>query len=169
MQVLRHYHNFVGPNCCFIFMDQQGRGFSNPTLSTHWVKWLEQETGSRMPPSQCRQVFVDERRSDSRVEGPSDAGAAHIMGHSVTQWDKWYDQQFYIRQGQNAVNAMDKWRQNLLREAGFQEPETPVCQEEPVTVRTIEEEDSFHSCAGSLNGAVEEDVVIEEDLVIELE
>ncbi len=65
-------------------------------------------------PSQCRQVFVHERRSAERVEGPSDKGAAMVMGHSPKQWDKWYDLDFHARHAQQAVDAMATWRNNLL-------------------------------------------------------
>lgn len=163
LQALRDHVNFVGPNCPTIFMDRQGRSFQNATLSLHWTKWLDHHAGCRMPPSQCRQVFVDERRGNKAVAGPSDAGAAHIMGHSVAQWDAWYDKQFYARQGQNAVNAMDTWRQNLLREAGVTES-VPAREQEQVTVRAVpdlQDEDSFKSCASSLEDT--------EDMVIELE
>ena len=46
-----------------------------------------------MNPSMCRQVFVDERQSHSAAAAPSNQGAAMVMGHSIKQWDKWYDMQ----------------------------------------------------------------------------
>lgn len=166
LQVLRHHHNFVGPNCPYIFMDKEGRGFTHSRLSTHWTEWLDQQAGCKMPPSQCRQVFVDERRSDNRAEGPSDQGAAHIMGHSVSQWDKWYDTQFYLRQGQSAVNAMDEWRQNVLRDSSFATSQTTPQEEQVCTElesMELESEDSFQSCASNMSEDTEDDVVIELD------
>lgn len=65
-------------------------------------------------PSLCRQVFVAERRSADRVEGPKDSGAAMVMGHSVQQWNKWYDLDFKAREAQAAVDAMTPWRDALL-------------------------------------------------------
>ena len=169
LQVMRDYHNFVGANCPYIFMDREGRGFTHITLSTKWTVWLWKKAGVKMPPSQCRQVFVGERRSDDAVEGPSDVGAAHIMGHSVSQWDKWYDTQFHLRQGQNAVNAMDKWRRNLLAQdegANHTEPAAAAQQEEDASVLTdLPEEDSFVSCVSGADEAeqIDNDVVIELD------
>ena len=43
-----------------------------------------------MNPSMCRQVFVDERASNSAAAGPSNQGAAMVMGHSEQQWRNWY-------------------------------------------------------------------------------
>ena len=67
-----------------------------------------------LSPGQCRQVFVAERRSPERVQGPTDRGAAMVMGHSVKQWDQWYDLDFHARHAQQAVDAMSTWRQALL-------------------------------------------------------
>ena len=169
LQVMRDHHNFVGANCPYIFMDDEGRGFTHITLSTKWTKFLLKKAGVKMPPSQCRQVFVGERRSDDAVEGPSDIGAAHIMGHSVSQWDKWYDLQFHLRQGQSAVNAMDKWRSNLLAEVpavSFIEPAAAAQQLEEAAVLTdLPAEDSFMSCVSSAEEAEQDD----SDVVIVLE
>lgn len=60
---------------------------------------------------------------------------------------------------------MDTWRQNLLREAGVagEERAAAARQEEQVTVRSvsaIQPEDSFKSCASSLDN---DDMVIELD------
>jgi len=35
-----------------------------------------------MNPSMCRQVFVDERASNCAAAGPSNQGAAMVMGHN---------------------------------------------------------------------------------------
>jgi len=35
-----------------------------------------------MNSSMCRQVFVDERASNTAAAGPSNQGAAMVMGHS---------------------------------------------------------------------------------------
>ncbi|KAL9588874.1 MAG: hypothetical protein Q9179_007998 [Wetmoreana sp. 5 TL-2023] len=37
------------------------------------------------------------------------------MGHSVQQWKDWYDCKFHPRLGQNAVNAMQMWRNAMLQ------------------------------------------------------
>ncbi len=38
-----------------------------------------------MNPSMCRQVFVDERASNTAAAGTSNQGAAMVMGHSEQQ------------------------------------------------------------------------------------
>ncbi len=68
-----------------------------------------------MNPSMCRQVFVDERASDSAAAGPSNQGAAMVMGHNEQQWRNWYDMQFHPRLAQNAVNSMQLWRTAMLQ------------------------------------------------------
>ena len=77
-------------------------------------------------PSLCRQVFVSERRSAERVGGPSDRGAAMLMGHSLAQWTKWYDLDFHARETQQAVDAMSTWRHNLLTPQASASPSTPL-------------------------------------------
>ena len=67
----------------------------------------------RIPPSQLRHIFVDERRSRQRVEGPDDAAAAQVMGNSTQASSKIYDLHFDVREAQAAVDAMQTWRQHL--------------------------------------------------------
>lgn len=97
-----------------VFIDSMGRPFSNDTFSTYWHKMMVSMGAPAISPSKCRQVFVHERRSHSRVEGPSDSAAAMVMGHSVHQWSKWYDLDFKAREAQQAVDAMTPWREALL-------------------------------------------------------
>lgn len=68
----------------------------------------------RIPPSLLRHIFVDERRSRQRVEGPDDAAAAQVMGNSTQAWSRNYDLHFDVREAQAAVDAMQTWRQHLL-------------------------------------------------------
>ncbi|KAL3141509.1 hypothetical protein ABBQ32_005070 [Trebouxia sp. C0010 RCD-2024] len=97
-------------------MDMHGRGFvAAAVLTLYWQKWLVSRGGVPMNPSMCRQVFVDERQSDSATAGPSNQGAAMVMGHSVKQWDKWYDMQYHPRLAQNAVDGMQSWRAAMLQ------------------------------------------------------
>jgi hypothetical protein len=89
-----------------------------------------------VPPYSLRHLFVGERRSNDRVDGPADTGAAMAMGHSVRQWDKVYDQHLSARQVQGAVDAMEQWRGALLGACSQPQPqpaEQPlITQEEEV-------------------------------------
>ena len=38
-----------------------------------------------------------------------------VMGHSIKQWDKWYDMQYHPRMAQNAVDGMQSWRAAMLQ------------------------------------------------------
>ena len=89
-------------------MDLHSRDFAGAVLSLYWQKWLVLQGGVSMNPSMCRQVFVDERVSNSAAAGPSNQGAAMVMGHSEQQWRNWYDMQFHPRLAQNAVNSMQR-------------------------------------------------------------
>ena len=62
-----------------------------------------------LPPSTCRHMFVDERRSYGMADEPQDKGASMAMGNSLKAWDKHYDRQrhFHPKDCQAAVNAMD--------------------------------------------------------------
>lgn len=98
-----------------VFVDRQGRPFTDSNLTIYWDKMMMgMGLSPSISPSLCRQVFVHERRSPDRVEGPNDRGAAMVMGHSLAQWNKWYDLDFHDREAQQAVDAMEAWRVNLL-------------------------------------------------------
>lgn len=98
-----------------VFMDLQGRPFHiGSSFCCYWQRFMVNHGAPALNPSICRQIFVAERMSDGAAAGPSDRGAAMIMGHSVKQWHDWYDLKFHSRLAQNAVNAMQEWRHSLL-------------------------------------------------------
>ena len=68
------------------------------------------------PHPMCRHIFVEERLSAGRVEGPADKGAAMAMGNTVAAWERHYHKQrhFHPRECQQAVSAMQVWREHLL-------------------------------------------------------
>lgn len=66
-----------------------------------------------------RHIFVDERRSLARTDGPADTESAMIMGNSTRAWDRFYDLRFQQRGAANAVNAMPAWRQGMLAASGI--------------------------------------------------
>ena len=102
-------------NVCHVFVDRKGRPFLDTNLTIYWDKMLvSMGLATPISPSLCRQVFVHERRSAGRVPGPSDRGAAMVMGHALAQWSKWYDIDFHTRESQQAVDAMATWRNSLL-------------------------------------------------------
>jgi len=113
-------------DACHVFVDMKGRAFTTSNLALYWNKMTQGMNMPALSPSQCRQVFVAERRSEARVAGPNDRGAAMVMGHSVQQWDKWYDLDFHARQAQQAVDAMSTWRQTLLAQAAQPQPQAQL-------------------------------------------
>ena len=98
-----------------VFVDHRGKPFNDSNFTVYWDRVMA-SMGLSPPisPSMCRQVFVHERRSEERVDGPKDRGAAMVMGHSLAQWSKWYDLDFHAREAQEAVNDMACWREELL-------------------------------------------------------
>ena len=51
----------------------------------------------------------------SATAGPSNQGAAMVMGHSEKQWRRWYDMRFSPRLAQQAVDDMQCWRAAMLQ------------------------------------------------------
>lgn len=104
-----------------VFVDKQGRPFTDSNFTIYWDKMMHaMGLTPAISPSLCRQVFVHERRSVGRADGPSDKGAAMVMGHSLQQWTKWYDLDFHKREAQAAVDAMTAWRHKLLAASPIQ-------------------------------------------------
>ena len=98
-----------------VFMDLQGRPFDiSSSFCYYWQRFLVSHGAPALNPSICRQIFVMERMSEGAAVGPSDRGAAMVMGHSVKQWHDWYDLKFHSRLAQDAVNSMQGWRRSLL-------------------------------------------------------
>lgn len=101
--------------CSTVFMDLQGRPFDiSSSFCSYWQRFLVSHGAPALNPSICRQIFVVERMSEGAAVGPSNRGAAMVMGHSVKQWHDWYDLKFHSRLAQDAVNSMQDWRQSLL-------------------------------------------------------
>ena len=99
----------------FAFVDLGGRPLTKTSMSSYFHSMLSRMDPSfpRIPPSLLRHIFVDERRSRQRVEGPDDAAAAQVMGNSTQASSKIYDLHFDVREAQAAVDAMQTWRQHL--------------------------------------------------------
>ncbi|DBA81080.1 TPA: hypothetical protein ACH3X2_000803 [Trebouxia sp. C0005] len=115
-ELCQHCFLIGTPSAPRVFLTPTGKAYDCSSMQYFWHTWLKKHGGvAHMPPSMCRHIFVDERRSSDRVEGPSDRGAAMAMGHSQDAWNKHYEMQrhFHPRDCQAAVNAMDTWRDNL--------------------------------------------------------
>ena len=123
-QALLQYHLLIGDTCDHVFMDTQGRAFGSAVFTTYWQNMMLRLGAPALNPSICRQIFVSERQSDNAAPGPSDRGAAMIMGHSIRQWHDWYDLSFHARLAQDAVNAMQVWRDAMLQSSAPAESES---------------------------------------------
>ena len=67
-----------------------------------------------------RHIYVAERRSLDRADGPEDHQAAMAMGNSEAAWDASYDRMYQRREMQAGVNAMSVWRATMLEKAHAQ-------------------------------------------------
>ena len=107
----------LGNSCDCVFMNSRGQPFSSSSnFTTYWQQYMVSRGGPALNPSNCRQIFVVERMSDGAAAGPSDRGAAMIMGHSTKQWLDKYDVMFHPRLAQKAVDAMPVWTADMLQQ-----------------------------------------------------
>lgn len=92
-----------------------GLAMTNVNLS-QWFQQVQAQFSApfRFPPGQLRHIFVDERCSAEAVAGPSNKGAARIMGNSTERWAISYDRNLPQREVNAAVSAMQQWREQLL-------------------------------------------------------
>jgi hypothetical protein len=61
-----------------------------------------------------RHIWVDERLSLDRAEGPEDKHACMVMGNSIMAWQKHYDLSYNIRNSQQGVDRTAVWRRAML-------------------------------------------------------
>jgi hypothetical protein len=73
---------------------------------------------SLLPLNDYRQVFVTDRMEDPDRAGPSNEGAATIMGNTVRQWEASYWKNKRIKVAKEATKALGAYRDSHLREAG---------------------------------------------------
>ena len=107
----------AGEGMDHMFMDLKGKPMLMASkMSFYWSGHLCQRLGISkvFPPNRLRHIFVDERRSRQRVEGPDDGGAALVMGNSEIRWSKSYDLRAMQRKSTHAVEAMGAWRAAML-------------------------------------------------------
>jgi hypothetical protein len=111
LDLLVNPHGEEGP---WVFVTPTGKQLQQHNLQTILNNMLK-ELGVTIPAHTLRHTFVEERKSTSRVQGPEDAGAAMVMGHSTRQWTAGsYDRHFSRREAQLAVDNMRQWREGVL-------------------------------------------------------
>jgi len=142
------HHRVDDSSCPYVFMDMRGRGFGDAVFTLYWQNWLVKHGAVPMNPSTCRQVFVHERQSSNAAPGPSNQGAAWVMGHSVQQWHKWTDMHYHPGLAQSAVDAMQSWRAAMLQTS------VPTASETPPTVSECEMSD-YQSCSSGSDLEIE--------------
>ncbi len=126
ISLAEHGHNNVFlDNHGVSFLD--GQGIDTKKFDAYWHRII-QASGACFSARTLRHIFVAERRGPGRVEGPDDAAAAMIMGHSIKQWDLAYDKNYERTLAQAAVDNMQMWRDNLCHQP------VPEVQQQPNAV-----------------------------------
>lgn len=102
-----------------LFISAQGKSFQGLTA---WYKAVHEQHRAPypyLPINTYRKVFVSDRLENPDRPGPSNEGAAIIMGNSVRQWHAsyWPNKQQKLADG--AAKDMATYRKNLLQEAGY--------------------------------------------------
>ena len=97
------YHLFVGND-----------GYAIPQFTTYFKNITRRCGIPYFPPSRMRHLFVTDWSNEAQDMGQHTEGAAIVMGNSRKMWDDVYDLGKRPRLVQQAVNAMEQWRKDLL-------------------------------------------------------
>jgi hypothetical protein len=108
-------HALLAPGMPMLFVNNSG-GQQDSGYLSQWFAALQlrHSAGWRVCARNLRHVFVDERMREERVAGPSNRGAARIMGNCEERWAISYAVNLPSREVQAAAEAMEQWRQELL-------------------------------------------------------
>jgi len=109
-------HRLISPQSPFVFSDSKGKPMLAATSMTNWFQQLLKRLGApaSFPPNRLRHIWVDERLSLDRAEGPEDKHACMVMGNSIQAWQKHYDLSYNIRNSQQGVDRTAVWRRAML-------------------------------------------------------
>jgi len=126
-------HSMVAPGQPYVFANRKGLPFGDASSLTAYWHDLMKRLGcpAKFPPNRLRHIFVDERGGKDRAEGPTDKGAAQLMGNSVKQWSQSYDLKFHRREAAEAMEAMAPWREAMLKKAKGKQPAVPESEGQP--------------------------------------
>jgi hypothetical protein len=102
-----------------LFISAQGKSFQGLTA---WYKTVHMQYRAPYPYlsiNTYRKVFVTDRLENPDRPGPSNEGAALIMGNSEKQWQASYWPNKMQKLAEGAVHDMGMYRSSLLAEAGY--------------------------------------------------
>ena len=102
-----------------VFLTNKGMPMAEATtITNYWYKMIKRlGFTATFPPHRLRHIFVAERRSHDRADGPEDHQAAMAMGNTEAAWDSFYDRMYQSREMQAGVDAMAVWRASMLEKA----------------------------------------------------
>jgi hypothetical protein len=115
-KILAEVGNASGVGHTLFVHPTKGVPFTLHTVSGYWKQLVlgDLDASKRFGVQLCRSIFVGERRSVNRVEGPVDRAAAMVMGHCEKVWNTNYDRQYSMRNAAQCIQAMQGWREGLL-------------------------------------------------------
>jgi hypothetical protein len=96
-----------------------GRGFEDLSKWYKTMHFLHLAPYKRITLQDYRSVFVSDRMENPEVPGPSNEGAAVIMGNSVRTWEATYWKNKRMRQAKQAAKEMGKYRDHHLKAMGY--------------------------------------------------
>jgi hypothetical protein len=108
-----------------LFISAQGKSFQGLTA---WYKGVHEQHNAPypyLPINTYRKVFVTDRLENPDRPGPSNEGAAIIMGNSVRQWQATYWPNKIQKLAQGAAEDMEAYRQGLLADEGYHQADGP--------------------------------------------
>lgn len=112
-----HGPQLMAPKSPYLFCVNNGAPYGAANVS-QWFNALLATYNQpfKFCPRDLRHIFVDERMGGvdgTMVDGPSNQGAAYIMGNSVERWAISYDRNLHSRNVRMCVEAMESWREEL--------------------------------------------------------
>lgn len=101
----------------FVFCNPAtGRPLKDTLMSKLWgdIVLSHSECKEFFGPQNCRAIFATTVRNGGFGSTPDPSAAAAIMGHSLNMWDKVYDRDYDCFSANQAVKAMDAFREEML-------------------------------------------------------
>jgi hypothetical protein len=97
-----------------LFITRDGAAFQGLTDWYAKLHTSERAPYPQLPLNSYRSVFITDRMENPCTPGPSNQGAAVIMGNSVGTWDRAYWKNKRLREAEQAGKAMAVYRESLL-------------------------------------------------------
>ena len=98
------------------FLSSEGAPWSDSGLTQRLPRLVEREMAHmgkdtrHISVTMLRRIFVDGMRESGTRGSAFERGAAMVMGNTTREWDRTYDLNFKLRDGQNALGQLKQRR-----------------------------------------------------------